>query len=187
MEKNVAIKKIVLLGPESTGKTTLCTQLADHFDSAYVPEFAREYLSKNGKAYTYEDLFSIANGQLLLEDQSEIILSQKTHSHSSKYIPLFIDTDLQVIKVWSEFVFNRCDNRILNEIAKRKYDLYLLCNPDLPWVKDELREYPDQKIRVKLYLHYKELLLNQSCPWIEIKGSNSERFSLAQRAVESLF
>jgi len=187
MEKSTAIKKIVLLGPESTGKTTLCAQLAAHFESAFVPEFAREYLIKNGKAYTYEDLSTIAKGQLLMEDQTEINLSQKKRSHSSKYIPLFIDTDLQVIKVWSEFVFNRCDNRILNEIVKRKYDLYLLCNPDFPWVKDELREYPDQHTRIKLYHHYKELLLNQSCPWIEIKGSNSERFSLAQRAVESLF
>jgi len=99
---------------------------------------------------------------------------------------LFIDTDMYVMKVWCEFVFGKCHKFILDEIIERKYDLYLLCNTDLPWVKDELREYPDLDTRNKLFSIYKDLMINQSVPWVEIGGNNEERVEMAIKAVDKL-
>ncbi len=172
-------KKIVIIGPESTGKSTLCSQLATHFNSIWVEEYAREYLLTNGTQYTYNDLLTIAQGQLNLEEKK-----LNTPMPNTQYpIPLFIDTDMYVMKVWCEFVFGNCHWWILDQIAERKYDLYLLCNIDLPWVKDELREYPDVEQRRKLYRYYKDLLINQSVPWVDIKGSHEERLQQAIVAV----
>lgn len=172
------LKKIVVIGPESTGKSTLCEQLAQHYNTEWCPEFAREYLLTNGKEYDYGDLLTIAKGQLAMEDEYSALV------HHSK--PLFIDTDMYVMKVWCEFVFGKCHRFILDEIVKRKYDLYLLCNVDLPWVKDELREYPDLKTREKLYHIYKDILINQPLPWVEISGNYEQRLQKAIIAVDSL-
>ena len=163
-------KKIVVTGPESTGKSTLCEQLATNYKTLWVPEYAREYLMKLGRPYTYEDLLTIAKGQLEQEDR--IIASSNA--------PLvFIDTDMYVMKVWCEFVFGKCHSFILEEIVKRKYDAYLLCNTDLPWIADELREYPDLESRELLYHMYKDLMINQSTPWIDISGDYNERLRKA--------
>ena len=175
------IKKIVVIGPESTGKSTLCKNLAEHYDTLWVPEYAREYLEKNGPEYTYGDLFTIAKGQI----DSEEKISNQVSSIGNPY--LFIDTDMYVMKVWSEFVFNQCDNWILNRIAERKYDLYLLCDIDLDWIEDPLREYPDKKTREKLYHFYKDLMVNQSTPWHNISGNYEERFKKAVAFIESSF
>jgi nicotinamide riboside kinase len=99
---------------------------------------------------------------------------------------LFIDTDLNEIKVWSEYVFGRCETWILDEIERRKYDAYLLCNTDLPWAHDPLREYPDVGVRERLYHIYKDILVNQSVPWAEIRGAGDERLRGAIGAVERL-
>lgn len=178
-EKN-QIKKIVVIGPESTGKSTICKQLASHFNTLWCPEYAREYLLKNGMSYTYEDLLTIARGQVDLEE--EYILKAGAQASDSRL--LFIDTDMYVMKVWCEFVFGKCHPYILKQIATRKYDLYLLCAPDLPWVRDELREYPDLESRQRLYKMYKDLLINQETPWVEIRGNEEERSEAARIAVE---
>ena len=101
------------------------------------------------------------------------------------HLPLFIDTDMYVMKVWCEFVFNRCHRFILDQINERQYDLYLLCNTDLPWVQDELREYPDLHTRQKLYQMYKDIMTNQSVPWIDIRGDYDERLKRAIEAVDA--
>jgi len=90
------------------------------------------------------------------------------------------------MKVWCEFVFSKCHNFIIDQIVERKYDLYLLCNVDLPWVKDELREYPDLETRLKLYHFYKDIMVNQSVPWIDISGDYDERLQKAISAVDQL-
>lgn len=181
------IKKVVIIGPESTGKSTLCKQLAEHYNTTWVQEYAREYLLKNGTDYSYENLLDIAKGQIENEElgirnweatnKSEIVHLQST---------IFIDTDMYVMKVWSEFVFDRCHHWILNRIVERKYDLYLLCNIDMPWVKDELREYPDLVRRQKLYCYYKDILINQNVPWVDISGNYEERLEKAIAAVNDL-
>lgn len=163
-------KKIVVIGPESTGKSTLCEQLAAQYKTEWVPEFARNYLLEIRRPYSYEDLLYIAEGQIRQEDR---IVSDTTADL------VFIDTDMYVMKVWCEYVFKKCHAYILDEIVKRKYDGYLLCNVDLPWVADELREYPDLESRERLYQMYKDIMINQHVPWIDISGNYEERLQKA--------
>ncbi len=175
-----------MIGPESTGKSALCSALAAHYNTLWVPEYAREYLEINGADYVYDDLIKIAKGQIKQEEaiaDKLLVGFQQSIAHQSK--KLFIDTDMYVMKVWSEFVFNQCDNWILNRIASRQYDLYLLCDIDLPWVQDELREYPDRKIRERLFNFYKDILINQSVPWQIISGLNDGRLQNAINFIES--
>ena len=173
------MKKIVVIGPECTGKSTLCLQLAEHYQTLWCPEYAREYLETQGKDYTYDDLLTIAKGQI---DGEENVLSTVNSQQST----VFIDTDMYVMKVWCEFAFGKCHSWILNQIATRKYDLYLLCNVDLPWIKDNLREYPDVETRNKLYHYYKDIMVNQCVPWIDISGNYEERLQVAINAVDEL-
>ncbi len=178
------IKKVVVIGPESTGKSTLCKQLAEHYNSLCCPEFAREYLLQYGTNYTFENLLDIAKGQLHLEDKYELnVMNDELHNNNST---LFHDTDMIVMKVWCEYVFGKCHQFILDEIEKRKYDLYLLCNIDLPWVKDSLREYPDEKPRQELFSIYKNILENQTTPWQLISGIGEARLQNAIEAVDSI-
>lgn len=182
------LKKIVVIGPESTGKSTLCEELAQHYESTWCPEFAREYLLTNGTNYEYEDLLTIAKGQLAMEDEYTSMLENHSLPLLEKggHLPLFIDTDMYVMKVWCEFVFGKCHRFILEQIVQRQYDLYLLCNVDLPWVKDELREYPDLVSRQKLYNMYKDIMINQSVPWADISGDHAERLNRAVKAVNTI-
>jgi NadR type nicotinamide-nucleotide adenylyltransferase len=192
------LKKIVIIGPESTGKSTLSQQLAAHYNTMWCPEYAREYLLKNarpddpvgrGMNYTYDDLLTIAQGQVELEEEYLRMADERwPDDHRSTVIrqPLFIDTNMYVMKVWCEFVFGKCHQFILDQIAERKYDLYLLCNIDLPWIKDELREYPELELRQRLYQIYKDIMVNQSVPWMEITGNYEERLQKAIIAVGTL-
>lgn len=173
------MKKVVIIGPESTGKSTLCGQLAEHYKTIWLPEFARQYLLAHGMNYSYNDLLTIAKGQVASEEK----ISQQ--AEVNKF--LFIDTDMYVMKVWCDFVFGKCHSWILDQINERKYDMYLLCNVDLPWVKDELREYPDLNRRLTLYNIYKNILIHQLVPWIEISGNYNERLHKAVQAIDQLF
>jgi NadR type nicotinamide-nucleotide adenylyltransferase len=168
------MKKIVIIGPESTGKSTLCEQLAAHYNTVWCPEYARTYLLEHGKEYSYDDLLTIAKGQQALEDE----IARQANDH------YFIDTNQYVMKVWCEVVFQNCHRWILDQIATRSYDLYLLCDVDLPWVQDELREYPDLEMRQQLHKMYKDLLMNDGCAWVEISGSEGERLQSAIRQIE---
>ncbi|MET0636320.1 MAG: AAA family ATPase [Chitinophagaceae bacterium] len=193
------VRKIVILGPESTGKSVLSQQLADHFNTLWCPEFAREYLTEFGSSYTYDDLLVIARNQVRTEDEHlELVRKKQTdpsglNTDTTNQLSvgnagplLFIDTNMYVMKVWCEYVFNNCHRYILDQIIERPYDLYLLCNTDLPWVKDDLREYPDPENRQRLYSIYKDLMINQSVPWVEIAGDYSQRLPTAIRAVNDL-
>jgi NadR type nicotinamide-nucleotide adenylyltransferase len=173
------MKKIVIIGPESTGKSTLCQQLAAHYQTCWCPEFAREFLmEKGGNRYSFDDLLNIAHGQLALEDA--MLLEAKNGLY-------FIDTDMYVMKVWCEVAFRQCHTWILKQIAQRKYDLYFLCNTDLTWVKDELREYPDGNFRKKLFNMYKDILVNERTPWVEISGTDGQRLQTAVSVIDTVF
>ncbi|HJU46186.1 MAG TPA: ATP-binding protein [Chitinophagaceae bacterium] len=171
------MKRIVIIGPESTGKSTLCGQLAAHYNTTWCPEYAREYLLTNGVDYSYDDLLTIAKGQIELEEKYAHLTPHTSH--------LFIDTDMNVMKVWCEFVFQQCHRWILDQVAQRPYDLYLLCDIDLPWQADALREYPDLESRQKLYCMYKDILVNQPVPWKEISGTGEERFKSAVKVIDN--
>jgi NadR type nicotinamide-nucleotide adenylyltransferase len=185
MKPKLALKKIVVIGPESTGKSTLCGYLADYYNTLWCPEFARQYLLDNGTTYTIDDLITIAKGQLdAQKNHTQLLQSQIDQTGIVK--PLIIDTDMYVMKVWSEYVFGNCPTFILDEINKQDFDLYLLCKPDIPWVKDELREYPDEKPRQELFQIYKDILINQQTPWVEISGSFESRNQKAVTAIDAL-
>jgi NadR type nicotinamide-nucleotide adenylyltransferase len=174
------LKKVVITGPESTGKSTLCQQLAAHYNTHWCAEYAREYLEMNGANYSYDDLLKIAKGQLALEEEEE-----RKAIASGKQV-LFIDTNMYVMKVWCEFVFHKTHPFILDEIARRKYDLYLLCNVDLPWVDDDLREYPEVETRQQLFAIYQQIMQQQSVPWQLVEGDYTSRLQTAINAVDLL-
>lgn len=172
------MKKVVIIGPESTGKSTLTEQLATHYQTVWCPEFAREYLKENGTDYSFDDLLNIARGQITLEDN---LLTQAKNNF------YFIDTDMYVMKVWCEVAFNNCHTWILKQIAARNYDLFLLCDTDLPWIKDDLREYPDLETRRRLFKMYKDLLVTQRTKWAVISGNYAERLQVSLSVINTVF
>jgi NadR type nicotinamide-nucleotide adenylyltransferase len=169
-------KRILILGPESTGKSTLAEKLAQHYAEPWVPEAAREYLEILGRPYTYEDLLHIGKRQLSLEDEL---------AATAKHF-FFCDTDLRVIQVWSQHRFGKVDPWVLEEIARRTYDLILLCAPDLPWQEDPLREHPELEMRQQFFEVYQQLTQASGFPWALISGDTAERLSTAIQAVDSL-
>ena len=131
--------KIIITGPESSGKTTLCKNISLLLNIPFAEEYARKYLKKIKKDYSPDDLIKIAKGQLKSEKNKKIL-----------------DTDLITIKIWSNYKYGQCDKWILDQIKKQKNRnrIYLICKPDLPWETDPLRENP--KDRMKLFQIYKE-------------------------------
>ena len=169
-------KRILILGPESTGKSTLAEKLAKLFAEPWVPEVAREYLEKLDRPYAYEDLLQIGKKQMRTEDE----LAMQAQNY------LFCDTDLRVIQVWSQHRYGKVDPWVLEELARRTYDLILLCAPDLPWQADPLREHPELEMRQQFFEIYKQLSQASGFPWVLISGDTAERLSTAIQAVGSL-
>jgi NadR type nicotinamide-nucleotide adenylyltransferase len=160
------MKRIVIIGPESTGKSTLCEQLSAHFSCDYVPEYAREYLDKNGADYSYEDVLRMAKGQLCSESE----LSEDIPFH-------FMDTNLYVFKVWIEEKYKKEVSWIEDAIEMTRYDLYILCDIDLPWEEDEYREHGNPEDRLRLYNRYLELIKKDGTPYLIVSGSEEERLN----------
>src|SRR5690606_5307024 len=165
-------------GPESTGKSELTRALAAHYHTFPVMEFARQYLDTNGAGYTQNDLLKIAAGQLAAEE--ETIALCKTYNKPF----LFADTHLRVIHIWSEIAFGACDNKILTQIARREYHLYLVCDTDLPWHPDPYREYPDPNDRKRIFHHYRAGLMFQEVPFTIISGTGEQRINSAISIVD---
>ena len=170
------MKRVVVIGPESTGKSTLSEQLAEHYNTIWVPEYARQYLEELPRPYEQHDLLTIAEGQLSLEDERAALANKL----------LICDTDVHVIKVWSEHKYHGCDPLILAYIASRRYDLYLLTYVDIPWQEDPQREYPDPEMRAYFYNVYKDIVAATGVPWVEIKGNFEERLKIAANAIDGL-
>lgn len=157
------IKKIAITGPESSGKTTLAKMLAAHFETVWVPEFARFYLSNLHRPYIESDLLAIAKGQIALEQQKQ--------SLAKEY--LFSDTEMTVIKIWSEVKYKRCPAEIFALWEQQDYDLYILCTPDFVWEYDPLRENPDD--RTLLFDLYQKALKVKKTNYIIVTGSPENR------------
>ena len=172
----MTIKKIVVIGPESTGKSTLSEALAGALHTLWVPEYARQYLEDLGRPYEENDLLQIAKGQLTIEN--------KCYIRSTNY--LICDTDLNVVKVWSEHKYHRCSPEILEAIAARRYDLYLLTGIDIPWENDPLREHSSPEMRSYFYNIYKDIVIQSGVPWVAINGEHDARLRKAIDAVQRL-
>ncbi len=183
MTVNRNIKTIAIVGPESTGKSELSAALASHYKTIWVKEFAREFLEGINRQYKYDDLLQIAKGQLKLEEEEmQKLISSSLHSDLKTPL-MFCDTNLTVIKVWSEFKYQRCDKWILNQIKTRKYFLHLLTDIDLPWQDDPLREHPQQ--RKELFNIYYDELINQKADFEIVSGINEERITNAIQIIDS--
>ena len=171
--------KVVLFGPESTGKTTLSQQLADHYKTVWVPEYAREYLQekwdREQKTCEPKDLLPIAYGQMSLENS----LAKKANKL------LVCDTDLLETKVYSEaYYLSYCDPVLEEYALKNSYDLYLLTYIDIPWVKDDLRDKPDE--REKMFAYFYETLKKYDRNFVTLKGNKQERLQSAIQHIDKL-
>jgi NadR type nicotinamide-nucleotide adenylyltransferase len=166
------IPKVCVLGPECTGKTALSKALAEHYKTDWVAEYARAYLGKLGRPYDQPDLLKIAHGQLRME--GEWIRDANNL--------LICDTNLIVIKIWSEVKFGSVDPDILEKMAESSYDLYLLTYIDVPWENDPLREHPGR--REELYQLYLSELKKLPTPFVEVKGSLEQRKKSAIEAIQ---
>jgi nicotinamide riboside kinase len=177
------IIRIALVGPESTGKSSLSAQLANHYRTRWVPEYARSFLEARGGAYAEADLWPIAAEQLQSIHRAEQAMKKEK---SVQPLPLFIDTELHVMRIWSEFVFHRCDDRILKALADQPVDAFLLCDTDLPWQPDPLREQPDPLVRQRIFQYYLDALVHQALPWQRIQGQDATRLNTAIQFVDRL-
>ncbi|GGG17554.1 AAA family ATPase [Pontibacter amylolyticus] len=166
--------KVAITGPESTGKSTLSQQLAAHYNTVWVPEYARTYVETLDRPYTLQDLEQIARGQLALEAQLQAQAGRI----------LFSDTDLLVIKIWSEHAFGECPDWVLQKLKQQDYNLYLLMGVDLPWEPDPQREHPH--LRQYFYDWYKRELEALQVPYLEISGQHEDRFNKATRHIDAL-
>lgn len=171
--------KVVLFGPESTGKTTLSRQLARHYKSVWVPEFARDYLQKKWnderKTCEAEDLLPIAEGQIRLENA----LAKKTNS------VLICDTDLLETKVYSEAYYTGSCDPILEKYAlENTYNLYFLTYIDIPWEADDLRDKPEQ--RAAMFKAFQDALDTYKRPYVLLKGDKKTRLDKAVKHINNL-
>lgn len=164
------MQKIILTGPESSGKTTLAQQLATHFQTEWLPEYGREYLNNLNRKYTESDLFEIAKGQFLKEEKA---LRNATIAGEQQVI---FDTSFLVLKIWSMVKYNRCHPFILKQLKNQTNAVYILCGTEIEWKFDPLRENPDD--REALYSLYKEELESRNANFIEVNGSQEERLEI---------
>lgn len=171
----VTIKRIAIIGPESTGKSELSQQLARSFNTEWVPEYARFYLDRLNRPYEKEDLLEIAKGQLAWEENKE--------AYANEF--LFCDTNLIVIKIWSDHKYGSTDSWIESMLLKRQYDYYLLNNIDLPWTPDPHREHPT--MRTHFLGIYRNYLEENQLPFALVSGIEEQRTQNALHALHSFF
>jgi len=184
MEKNLRQEpstciKVVLFGPESTGKTTLSRQLARHYNSVWVREYARVYLQDkwNNERKTCEakDLLPIAIGQMALENE----LAKKTET------VLICDTDLLETKVYSEAYYSgTCESNLDKYAQENTYDLYFLTYIDTPWEADDLRDKPNQ--REQMFSAFENALIKYDRPYVLLRGGKDERLNKAIKYIDEL-
>lgn len=165
--------KLAIVGPESSGKTSLAQALAAEWNEPFVEEYAREYLETIGRNYNQDDLLEIAKGQL----DREYVAAEKANHF------LICDTNTLVIKIWAEVRFGRAQNWIERQFLEKPYQLYILCgHENIEWEEDELREHPDE--RAMLYDLYKKALVRAGKQFIEVDGTNEERMAKIHKSLK---
>lgn len=164
--------KIAIIGPESTGKSSLAKDLAKHFGAPMVPEYAREYVEKLAKPYTFDDVCAIAQKQIEAEKYYE------KHTTESNFV--FFDTDLIITKIWFSFCYNTIPRIITEQLKTGYFDLYLLCAPDLPWVPDSVREHGHD--RAYFFNLYRAEIEQLAKPFVVIEGIGLKRLQNAINA-----
>lgn len=166
--------RIVLTGPESTGKSALSQALSAHFGTLWVPEYARYYLNRLARPYLPEDVLLMAQGQV----QWEAVWAKYARG------VLVCDTDLLVPKIWMEHKYGFCHPWINEQLSVRPDGLYLLCGVDLPWEDDPLREHPHE--RKALFEKYREALEAMDAKYAVVHGLGAARLGNAIACCETL-
>ena len=168
-----SVIKVAVLGAESTGKTTLCRDLAAHFDCPWVPEYMRTYLQAKWDdeqlTCTWEDLLPIGQGQILLENKLAKQVSQTSNDHHY----LFCDTSLFELMVYSNWYYGDCPEVLTQAALVHHYDMILLTNVDTPWVADDLRDSPNQRDEISAY--FADQLTIHNKPFQSIGGDRAVR------------
>ena len=155
--------KVGIIGPESTGKSTLARELAEQFKGTYVPEYAREYVERKGSTeVTYDELCGIARHQI----EEITSLPFREEPEVGLY---FFDTELIVTKVWFEYAFGKVPEWLSEAIKAYPMDLYLLTYPDIPWVPDPARYNGSQAMREELFDRYEEEVKATGVPYYVIR------------------
>ena len=170
----MAIPKIAIVGPESTGKSTMSAYLAKHYNTIWVPEYARDYCAKLTEPCTWQDDINMFYGQLNLEAEM-LPLANKL---------LVCDTTFITVKIWSDYTFGRTPKEVLDELPKRPYDLYLLLDIDLPWEEDPLRDFPHMREHF-MGVWVKELQALDA-RYVLISGTGDDRYENAVGLLMSL-
>ncbi len=178
-QRPINLIKVVLFGPESTGKTTLSRQLARHYNTVWAPEYAREFLqdkwNNERKTCEQEDLIPIAEGQMNLENS----LAKKADKI------LICDTDLLETKVYSEEYYGGFVDPKLDEAAlNNSYDIYFLTYIDTPWEEDDLRDRPE--LREEMFTAFKNTLEKYNKAYVLLKGDKETRFKKATAVIDEL-
>lgn len=168
--------RVAVTGPECTGKSTLTIQLAEYFNAGYVQEYARDYIGGLNRSYTFQDVIHIAEVQ---RDQAIAAISNDGRI-------VFFDTWLIITKVWLQVVYGRYPKWIDEELQHQTMDLYLLCNTDIPWVADKVRENGGE-MREVLYQRYLSELEKLDCNFVIIKGIGQQRINMAIEAINHFF
>ncbi len=168
------LKRVCIFGPESTGKSTLTANLANHFETVHVPEYARTLMETIENALNEQDLPIFAHGMQA---------SEEALAHRANRV-IFSDTDALTTIIWSEWLYQRVDPAIEASAAKQNHDLYLLLDVDVPWVTDPQRHLPEE--RETFLASCKQKLSAHGRPYVLISGTFEERLQKAIQAVEDL-
>lgn len=170
---NKVIKKIAIVGPESTGKSTVTQQLAKHYHTLWVPEYARYYCAALTSPCDLQDEVNMFYGQLALED-SILAIADKDF--------IFCDTTFITVKIWSDEVFGETPKIVLDALPDYHYDLYLLMDIDLPWQEDALRDFPHKREYFMQVWHQELKALDAT--YVVVNGQQDERLSNAITIVD---
>jgi HTH-type transcriptional regulator, transcriptional repressor of NAD biosynthesis genes len=165
------ITRVCLIGPESTGKTRLAERLAQHFVGTWLPEHAREYAEERENQLSYDDVEAIARGQIQIADRGSQIAGLVIH-----------DTDLISTVVYARHYYGRVPEWIVEEATKRRADLYLLLDTDVPWIADSARDTGGES-REDLFDAFRAALDEFECEWVIISGDWEERFRSSVAAI----
>ena len=164
--------RISVTGPESTGKSWLAQRLAEYYQTDWVPEFARTYLQEINRQYTFDDILVISQNQFANEN-----------CFADFNGPVFCDTDFCVTSIWSNVKFGKSHPWITEQLEQNHYSLYLLCNIDLPWQYDPLREHPE--MRSELFGMYLNLLEKQKFNYRIVEGIGDQRLQNAINYIDT--
>ena len=164
--------RIVVTGPESTGKTALAKLLAEKTNNFWVPEYAREYVEHLNRPYQYEDVVQIAHHQILQEKEASMC--------GKPFI--FFDTWLILTKVWFDEVYQKCPQWLVDHIGSARIDLFLVCDTDLPWVADPVRENGGERREALLQRYCDEIRAFGFC-YEMVRGFDDARFESAKKAL----